>query len=293
MVPLTTALAGPLLARAAHPRPHADIERGCDAIAGARGPVLRVRDLRNAGFKLAPVDTNLFPGGFNNLNRRCFRSRAGDPGAVERVCADARGVLLIRKTTRGTRTICRTSPRWQGSCSRPDAVRMVAAPGPRAREIDLPPAMLTLEPSCGGRAWARRFRPCMVLLNNDLSAARRSSEHRRARRAGVSADWYNREIADFAELAREREVTDRDILNWAGAVTESWLGGALSYTSKVDGRSRELPRAVAVLQLFNHGTHHRGQLTTLITQAGRDPGETDIPWLPGVVRFTDERPKPP
>ena len=25
-------------------------------------------DLRNAGFKLAPVDTNLFPGGFNNLN---------------------------------------------------------------------------------------------------------------------------------------------------------------------------------------------------------------------------------
>ncbi|MGQ0578127.1 MAG: glutamate--cysteine ligase, partial [Betaproteobacteria bacterium] len=26
-------------------------------------------DLRNAGFKLAPVDTNLFPGGFNNLNK--------------------------------------------------------------------------------------------------------------------------------------------------------------------------------------------------------------------------------
>ena len=25
-------------------------------------------DLRNSGFKLAPVDTNLFPGGFNNLN---------------------------------------------------------------------------------------------------------------------------------------------------------------------------------------------------------------------------------
>ena len=32
-------------------------------------------DLRNAGFKLAPVDTNLFPGGFNNLN-------AGFPAAL-------------------------------------------------------------------------------------------------------------------------------------------------------------------------------------------------------------------
>jgi uncharacterized damage-inducible protein DinB len=57
--------------------------------------------------------------------------------------------------------------------------------------------------------------------------------------------------------------------------------------SKVDGRRREMPRTVAVLQLFNHGTHHRGQLTTLIKQAGRDPGVTDIPWLPGLVRVFD------
>ena len=98
-------------------------------------------------------------------------------------------------------------------------------------------------------------------------------------------------FAGFAELSREREVADREILNWAGNVRASWLDGMLSYTSKVDGRARELPRATAVLQLFNHGTHHRGQLTTLICQSGRDPGETDIPWLPGVVRFADERPE--
>ena len=96
-------------------------------------------------------------------------------------------------------------------------------------------------------------------------------------------------FADFADLSREREMTDRKILNWAGNVSATWLEGTLSYTSKVDGRARELPRAAAVLQLFNHGTHHRGQLTALISQAGRDPGETDIPWLPGVVRFADEK----
>lgn len=49
-----------------------------------------------------------------------------------------------------------------------------------------------------------------------------------------------------------------------------------------DGRER-----VCGADLFNHGTHHRGQLTTLIRQAGRDPGVTDLPWLPGVVRIAD------
>ena len=97
------------------------------------------------------------------------------------------------------------------------------------------------------------------------------------------ADMY----AEFSELAREREITDRKMLDWAGGVSAEWLGGTLSYVSKVDGRGREMPRAVAVLQLFNHGMHHRGQLTTLIKQAGRDPGVTDLPWLPGVVRTFD------
>jgi uncharacterized damage-inducible protein DinB len=117
----------------------------------------------------------------------------------------------------------------------------------------------------GDRIWLGRFidDPCVV--------------------PAFGADMF----ADFAELAREREVTDREILNWAGNVEAAWLEGTLRYTSRVDGRTRELPRATAVLQLFNHGTHHRGQLTTLIAQAGRDPGATDIPWLPGVVRIVD------
>ena len=105
--------------------------------------------------------------------------------------------------------------------------------------------------------------------------------------SAFGADMY----ADFAQLVNEREITDRKMLDWAGNVPASWLSGTLAFTSKVDGRTRELPRAVAAMQLFNHGTHHRGQLTTLMRQAGRDPGETDIPWLPGVVRFIDAPPE--
>ena len=93
--------------------------------------------------------------------------------------------------------------------------------------------------------------------------------------------------ADYVELSREREITDLKMQSWASSVTLSWLESTLSYVSKVDGRAREMSHAVAVLQLFNHGTHHRGQLTTLIRQAGRDPGPTDIPWMPGVVRVAE------
>ena len=49
-------------------------------------------DLRNSGFKLAPVDTNLFPGGFNNLNPDfhplCVQAAMT---AIEKICPDARG----------------------------------------------------------------------------------------------------------------------------------------------------------------------------------------------------------
>jgi uncharacterized damage-inducible protein DinB len=40
------------------------------------------------------------------------------------------------------------------------------------------------------------------------------------------------------------------------------------------------PRWLCVTQMFNHQTHHRGQVTTLLKQAGIDPGPTDLPWAP-------------
>ena len=75
------------------------------------------------------------------------------------------------------------------------------------------------------------------------------------------------------------------MLQWAGNVTSEWLESTIEYRSLVDGKSRRLPAAVAAVHLFNHGTHHRGQLTTLMKQAGVDPGVTDLPWLPGIFRM--------
>ena len=88
---------------------------------------------------------------------------------------------------------------------------------------------------------------------------------------------------DFAELRRERALTDRVMLEWADEVSAEWLGSTMKYVSRVDGKTRLLPSSVAAMHMFNHGTHHRGQLTTLLKQAGVDPGITDLPWLPGIA----------
>jgi uncharacterized damage-inducible protein DinB len=93
--------------------------------------------------------------------------------------------------------------------------------------------------------------------------------------------------ADFAELAREREATDTAILAWTGQLAPAWLDGDLEYRSASDGRLRRLARWIAVVHMFQHATHHRGQLSTLIAQAGKDIGATDLPWMPGVVTFPE------
>lgn len=86
--------------------------------------------------------------------------------------------------------------------------------------------------------------------------------------------------ADFDALRTERALMDEKILQWADSLTEDWLGTPFTYVSNVDRKSRTLPAWALVAQLFNHQTHHRGQLTTLIKQLGHEPGITDIPWLP-------------
>lgn len=85
--------------------------------------------------------------------------------------------------------------------------------------------------------------------------------------------------ADFNELKAQREQTDREIIDWTQQLDMQWLDRPFEYTSNVDGKCRILPAWVLVTHMFNHQTHHRGQVTTLIKQLGFEPGVTDIPWL--------------
>lgn len=87
---------------------------------------------------------------------------------------------------------------------------------------------------------------------------------------------------DFDQLRHQRELLDQQIVSWSKTLSAEWLAQPFSYISNVDGQTRVLPTWLLVTHFFNHQTHHRGQLTTLLNQLGYDPGITDLPWLPGL-----------
>jgi uncharacterized damage-inducible protein DinB len=103
--------------------------------------------------------------------------------------------------------------------------------------------------------------------------------------------WFGRfvdEIFPVESLGQELEA-DREKLSDAlaaqarrwqefiGASEEPNFGGALHYYN-TKGKEYTLPYAPTILHVFNHGTHHRGQISTAITQLGHDAPEMDLPY---------------
>jgi glutamate--cysteine ligase len=180
MVPhLTTSLAGPLaqLERVIlDQRP--EIERWFRTKwVEHYAPFYTSVDLRNSGFKLAPVDTNLFPGGFNNLNPDflplCVHAAMS---AVQKICPDSRRFMLVPENhTRNAHYLSNVAT----------LKRILEGAGLTVRIGSLIPdlkepleveasngARLVLEPIVrrGNRVGLAGFDPCAVIVNNDLSA---------------------------------------------------------------------------------------------------------------------------
>jgi glutamate--cysteine ligase len=134
-------------------------------------------DLRNAGFKLAPVDTNLFPGGFNHLTAQMLpQAVQAAMAAIEKICPEARNLLVIPET--GARcsfyldnlaTLARIFTQaglnvrfgtLDTSVTEPTELKIANG------------GSITVEPLVRkrGRLTLKGFDPCTILLNNDLSA---------------------------------------------------------------------------------------------------------------------------
>ena len=84
----------------------------------------------------------------------------------------------------------------------------------------------------------------------------------------------------FTPLRIRREELDERLIAWTRGLDARWLAESLTYSSKVDGITRTVPHWALVTHMFNHQTHHRGQITTLLSQLGKDVGSTDIPFMP-------------
>ena len=90
--------------------------------------------------------------------------------------------------------------------------------------------------------------------------------------------------ADFETLRDERAVTDQALTDYLASLTEADLDQPLHYTSVLSPEPRMLRLGDALLHVFHHQTHHRGQITTMLSQLGVDFGETDLLFVPGVVQ---------
>ncbi len=89
--------------------------------------------------------------------------------------------------------------------------------------------------------------------------------------ANYTSDAY----PDWQELRAQRVALDTAIQAWLADMPPAFLTHTMRYTNS-KGVAREHPMWKAMSHFFNHQTHHRGQATTLLFQAGVDVGVTDL-----------------
>lgn len=133
-------------------------------------------DLRNAGFKLAPVDTNLFPAGFNNLSAQSLPlAIQAVQSTMSQLCSDTKQILLIPENHTRNVFYFEHLARLQEIIVKAGFEVRIGSLLPElkiAKEVTLPSgASLRLEPLTrkGDRLCINDFSPCLILLNNDLA----------------------------------------------------------------------------------------------------------------------------
>lgn len=134
-------------------------------------------DIRNAGFKLAPVDTNLYPAGWNNLTDQMLpQAVQAAMAAIEKVCPDARSLMIIPENHTRNMFYLRSVAQLVRIFQMAGLKVRVGSISPDIKEtmtIELPEGnSLVLEPvvTRNGQIGVEGFTPCTILLNNDLSA---------------------------------------------------------------------------------------------------------------------------
>lgn len=134
-------------------------------------------DIRNAGFKLAPVDTNLYPGGWNNLTPEMLPLAVqAAQAAIEKICPEAKNLLIIPENhTRNTfylsnmvqlqRIFHMAGLNVRLGSINPEIKDSTVIALPNGESVTLEPVVRSQH-----RLGLKNFDPCTILLNNDLSA---------------------------------------------------------------------------------------------------------------------------
>ncbi len=140
-------------------------------------PIYSSVDLRNSGFKIAPVDTNLYPGGFNNLAHEMLPLAVqAAQSAIEKYCPEAQNLLLIPENHTRNLFYLQNVARLQAILKQTGLTVRIGSLNPEITQptsFDWPEGHgIVVEPlvRSGNRLGLADFDPCAILLNNDLSA---------------------------------------------------------------------------------------------------------------------------
>lgn len=82
-------------------------------------------------------------------------------------------------------------------------------------------------------------------------------------------------FTEICSLFKHRKILDQTIIDWAHSISEKDLDFVMAYTN-MKGIAANKNYFILVMHFFNHQTHHRGQTTTLLSQADVDVGITDL-----------------
>ncbi len=80
----------------------------------------------------------------------------------------------------------------------------------------------------------------------------------------------------FSELRASRVAFDSTMQTWAADLDPAWLKGDFHWYSGILKRDVSKAKWVLLTHLFNHQTHHRGQVHAMLTAAGTKPEDTDL-----------------
>ncbi len=134
-------------------------------------------DVRNAGFKLAPVDTDFYPNGWNNLSPEMLPMAVqAAMAAIEKICPEARNLLIIPENSiRNTFYLSNLAQlrRIFHMAGLNVRIGSISADLKKSTTVELPGGeSITIEPVLRhkGRIGVKDFDPCTILLNNDLAA---------------------------------------------------------------------------------------------------------------------------
>ena len=110
-----------------------------------------------------------------------------------------------------------------------------------------------------------------------MSRFEKADPPKRGRKDSVNA------TPDVTTWSAERALMDDRIARWADRVSAEVLSGTLSWYSGLKKSDVTMPMARCVAHVFNHQTHHRGQVHAMLTAAGLHPQDTDLFLMPEPV----------